>query len=100
MNNFRDGLQRSVSDGGIAQKDFKRAEVTLMRELAFEHIKTLFSVAMRIGVRVYEGELCLRVDQASNQPSGGDAINLNSPTGDPGASAKLRQRGVRPAGRC
>src|SRR3954468_15975474 len=91
VHDLADGAQRRVAEAGAAQQNLERAAVALMRELGFEHVEAQLTCIRHIAFGRYEPEPGLRVDEAADQPRGGDPIDMDALASDPGAPAKIGQ---------
>src|SRR3954471_1488607 len=91
VHDLPDGAQRRVAEAGAAQQDLKRAAVALVRELGFEHVEAQLAGLPPVAFGRQDLEPPLGVDEAADQPRGGDPVDVNARTGDPRAPVKIGQ---------
>src|SRR4029079_15287942 len=70
-------------------ENFESAFISLVCELAFEHVEPYLLNRMRVVVGVYEDELRSRIYKSSDQPGQGDPIYLHPTARDPGAPLQV-----------
>src|SRR5882762_8370324 len=92
VDDLRDRPQRGVGDLKARQQHLERAELSLVRELAVEHVETQLASLVAILARRHELELRLGIDEAPDEPRARHAIDVDAGAGDPGRSARLFQR--------
>src|SRR3954452_24468777 len=88
VDDLADGAQRRVAEAGTAQEDLERAAVPLVGELGFEHVEAQLAGIRHIAFGRHELKPGLRVDEAADQPRGGDPLDVNARTGYPRAPVK------------
>src|ERR1041385_2152870 len=89
---LRDGAQRRVLPLRTQRQErLKRAHITRVRELAFEHVEAHLAWRMCVTRRIDEDEHGVGIAEAPDQPCRGHPVDFDAAAGPPRATAKLRE---------
>src|SRR5262245_57734780 len=95
MHDLADRLKRAIREREFLEQHFERAAIAFVRELALEHVESELTLKGSILRRRNELELCLAIDESTDQPSAGHSVDENSGARHPGSAAKGRRVGLR-----
>src|SRR6185369_1722737 len=84
--------ERLVLQGEGTEHHLEGAEVAVVRELGVEHVEAKLPRRRRVAACRNELEGGLLVDEASDEPGAGDAVDVDALAGDPRPLLRLRDR--------
>ena len=83
VNHLADMYKGLVFGEEALAEDFKRAEIALMGELSFKHVKTELAGSWPVSPAGHKPELCVRIDETADQPRTCYAIHVHTFPGHP-----------------
>src|SRR5215470_16260511 len=89
MNNFGDWSKSRIIEAGSLDQNFQRAAIAFMRELGLEHVETKFVRQWLVSLCGNELKLCIRINEAADQPRACHAIYVDAFTGNPDLSLQV-----------
>ena len=73
---MRDRAQRGFADAGAFDKDFKGATIAFMSDLAVKKVEAQIALFGGISLARDEADHRIRIDEAADQPTAFDAIDM------------------------
>ncbi len=83
VDDLGDGLQRRIGYAGAGEQDLEAAAVALMGDLAFEHVEAQLPRLRHIALARHEADDGIGIDEATDQPAAGDAVDMHVPARHP-----------------
>jgi hypothetical protein len=95
VDHLADRAKRGVAQTELAHKRLKRAILADVRVFSLEHVEPELATFRCVSARRDELESRLRINESTDQPRAGDAVNMHVPASDPRSSGFNLMHGTR-----
>src|SRR5262245_17706516 len=91
MHDLANRVKRAIGERESAEEHFEGAAITFVRELSLEHVEAELTLSRPILRARNEFELCIAIDESTDQPRACDSIDENPAARYPSPAAVTRR---------